>query len=48
METPKKRKKEQAGTKLGERGRVKDFLAELFQLSGWTLVDDEETEKDLS
>ena len=39
METPKKRRKEQAGTKLGERGRLKDFLVELLQLSGWTLVE---------
>jgi hypothetical protein len=29
-------------------GEGVDFLAELLELSGWTLVDDEETEKDLS
>ena len=29
-------------------GEGVDFLGELLELSGWTLVDDEETDKDLS
>jgi hypothetical protein len=29
-------------------GEGVDFLVELLDLSGWTLVDDEETEKDLT